>query len=71
MADSASKPTPEGANPTRVIAPGYILGQGAKRWIVTLVQTRWVWVLDHPTPDGQVAIPLDWAAVNKLRVVRS
>lgn len=41
-----------------------------KRWVVTLVQKAWVWVLDSPTPKGQVAIPFPWSAIDRLAVVK-
>ena len=41
-----------------------------KKWVVTLVQKAWVWILDLPTPKGQVAIPVPWSAIDRLSVVK-
>lgn len=56
---------------TRIIVANTILEceKTNKKWVVTLVQKAWVWILDKPTPKGQVAIPVPWSAVDRLAVV--
>ena len=57
---------------TRVVAANMTLEDptSKNRWIVTLVGTAVVWVLDFPTPKGQVAIPFPWSAIDRLSVVK-